>query len=341
MTTNLLSVIEQLVDALDHCRGAITERGLNGSPDQAEKWGLQLPLERAYAALAAGQQALEQTQVEAEPEWNDENVIAYCIARGISAAKAFTTGATQPKVEPAPKRCGLCGDCDAKAQKACTVPACFARDDYKPAPSTAGERDTHARFKAKHQFLELNRAQPEPLVKIAYEYGVFDKAVSLYYSLLQSTADHIPDAGKMGDTQKIGCVQHDCAECQARAAMPVGELTLEQITRIYDRYGGDMVNCTRAIERELAAARSQPVREPLLWLPIESAPEGLLVAVGWIDKEDGTAHYDFDYLEDGVWQRYFDYYEHLVIAGAPGRAEDAPYTYWMDIAHLPAAHGIK
>ena len=45
------------------------------------------------------------------------------------------------------------------------------------------------------------------------------------------------------------------------AALPVGELTLEQITRIYDRYGGDMVNCTRAIERELAAARSQPTTE--------------------------------------------------------------------------------
>lgn len=48
------------------------------------------------------------------------------------------------------------------------------------------------------------------------------------------------------------------------AALPVGELTLEQITRIYDRYGGDMVNCTRAIERELAAARSQPTTEESL-----------------------------------------------------------------------------
>ena len=100
-------VIEQLVDALDHCMSAITERGLNGSPDQAEKWGLQLPLVRAESAIAAGQQALEQTQVEAEPEWNDENVIAYCIARGISAAKAFTTGATQPQAtEPAPSTAG-------------------------------------------------------------------------------------------------------------------------------------------------------------------------------------------------------------------------------------------
>lgn len=77
------------------------------------------------AALAAGQQALEQTQVEAEPEWNDENVIAYCIARGISAAKAFTTGATQPQAaEPAPAKVTDLG-----------------RYAFEPAPSTAGERD--------------------------------------------------------------------------------------------------------------------------------------------------------------------------------------------------------
>ena len=53
MTTNLLSVIEQQQKALEHCVDAIVERGLNGSPEQARKWGLQLPLERAYAALAA------------------------------------------------------------------------------------------------------------------------------------------------------------------------------------------------------------------------------------------------------------------------------------------------
>ena len=38
-------------------------------------------------------------------------------------------------------------------------------------------------------------------------------------ALLQSTA--LPAS----DMPKIGCVQHDCAECQARAALPVGELT--------------------------------------------------------------------------------------------------------------------
>ena len=51
-------VIEQLVDALDHCMDAITERGLNGSPDQAEKWGLQLPLARAKSAITAAHSRL-------------------------------------------------------------------------------------------------------------------------------------------------------------------------------------------------------------------------------------------------------------------------------------------
>ena len=88
-------VIEQQQSALKH---AIKWLNICDKPREC------MPL---HDALAAGRQALEQTQVEAEPEWNDENVIAYCIARGISAAKAFTTGATQPQAtEPAPSTVG-------------------------------------------------------------------------------------------------------------------------------------------------------------------------------------------------------------------------------------------
>ena len=44
---------------------------------------------------------------QAEPEWNDENVITYCIACGISSAKAFTIGATHPQAtHPAPRTAG-------------------------------------------------------------------------------------------------------------------------------------------------------------------------------------------------------------------------------------------
>ena len=77
MSTNLLSVIEQQQKALEHCVDAIVERGLNGSQEQARKWGLQLPLERAYAALAAGQQALEQTR--GEPERSLYEMLQMCV----------------------------------------------------------------------------------------------------------------------------------------------------------------------------------------------------------------------------------------------------------------------
>ena len=102
------------------------------------------------------------------------------------------------------------------------VPCSFCQ----PAPSTAGEREVSL-----VEAFDNARKLVTPEILESFD------------ALLQSTADHIPDAGKMV------------------AALPVGELTLEQITRIYDRYGGDMVNCTRAIERELAAARSQPTTE--------------------------------------------------------------------------------
>jgi hypothetical protein len=37
----------------------------------------------------------------------------------------------------------------------------------------------HADFAEKHKFLEWNRAQPEPLVKIAHEYYVFEQAMKI------------------------------------------------------------------------------------------------------------------------------------------------------------------
>ena len=40
--------------------------------------------------------------------------------------------------------------------------------------------DEAAMFAAQHKFLEWNRQQDERLVKVAYEYGVFQKAIELY-----------------------------------------------------------------------------------------------------------------------------------------------------------------
>lgn len=40
--------------------------------------------------------------------------------------------------------------------------------------------DEHVIFAAQHMFLEWNRAQDERLVKVAYEYSVFQVAIELY-----------------------------------------------------------------------------------------------------------------------------------------------------------------
>ena len=50
--------LDLALEALKHCVDAITERGLNGNPEFAEKWGLKLPLDRASEAIAAIKQAL-------------------------------------------------------------------------------------------------------------------------------------------------------------------------------------------------------------------------------------------------------------------------------------------
>lgn len=47
------------------------------------------------------------------------------------------------------------------------------------------DADLAVKFRAQHDFLEWNRQQAEPLVKIAYEYGVFDKAVELYKAAMK------------------------------------------------------------------------------------------------------------------------------------------------------------
>lgn len=75
------------------------------------------------------------------------------------------------------------------------------------------------------------------------------------------------------------------------------------------------------------------------WQAIETAPEGVLLVVGWLDAED-EAHperHDFDYLEDGVWQKHtenVEYFQACAPAGSRGPKEQAPYTHWMP---LPAA----
>ncbi len=78
------------------------------------------------------------------------------------------------------------------------------------------------------------------------------------------------------------------------------------------------------------------------WQPIDTAPEGRLVVVGWLDAEDShyPENYEFDYLEDGLWAKHEDCVEHAHAVAPPGSQmpkEQPPYQWWMDLPAFPAA----
>jgi hypothetical protein len=75
------------------------------------------------------------------------------------------------------------------------------------------------------------------------------------------------------------------------------------------------------------------------WRPIETAKDGPLYMVGWIDPDDGFDRHDIDRLEDGVWQQHADNVEHFrscAQAGAHGPKEHPPYTHCMGIQPIPS-----
>lgn len=99
----------------------------------------------------------------------------------------------------------------------------------------------------------------------------------------------------------------------------------------------------RAIRAITAALRAAPE-----WQPIETAPEGRLVVVGWLDTEDShfPENYEFDYLEDGLWAKHEDCVEHahaVAPAGSQMPKEQPPYQWWLDLPAFPAARpqGVK
>jgi len=98
-----------------------------------------------------------------------------------------------------------------------------------------------------------------------------------------------------------------------------------------------------AIRAITAALRAAPE-----WQPIETAPEGRLVVVGWLDAEDSNypENYEFDYLEDGLWAKHEDCVQHAQAVAPPGSQmpkEQPPYQWWLDLPAFPAARpqGVK
>jgi hypothetical protein len=79
-------VMQQALEALEHCQDVIIERGLGGNAEFAEMWGLQLPLDRAGHAIEALRRAILQTAIkEQKPSIvNPEDVVVetYTVTRG-------------------------------------------------------------------------------------------------------------------------------------------------------------------------------------------------------------------------------------------------------------------
>jgi len=174
-------VIEQLVEALDHCMDAITERGLNGSPDQAEKWGLQLPLAKAKSAITAAKEHLAHptpsTTVGAEgPQFENNTFSNEPISLG------FTVYATPPQVEPA--------------------------------PSTAGEQRWTDRAKVLLEAFSEEAQERAEVIELLKQGAAIsrDRGINLDFAaiadraaaLLQSTADHIAQNRKLVAALQVG-----------------------------------------------------------------------------------------------------------------------------------------
>lgn len=78
------------------------------------------------------------------------------------------------------------------------------------------------------------------------------------------------------------------------------------------------------------------------WQPIETAPTGKLVVVGWLDDEDveHPERHEFDYIEEGAWVHHAELVEHAQAVAPPGSRmpkEQPPYQWWMDLPDFSAA----
>ena len=76
------------------------------------------------------------------------------------------------------------------------------------------------------------------------------------------------------------------------------------------------------------------------WQPIETAPEDTLVVVGWLDDEDPETpeRHDFDWKEDGCWQRHdadVEFAHEVAPPGSKMPKERPPYTHWIALPPIP------
>ncbi|OZI59908.1 hypothetical protein [Bordetella genomosp. 11] len=143
-------------------------------------------------------------------------------------------------------------------------------------------------------------------------------------------AAYLPNAYRK-DSRTIYRAMIDATPPAPAEPQAVGHVfTMEALTP-----GGGM-KCHAALHRDLPSGTllylAPPPQQPAQgWQDIATVSEGNLVVVYWEDPTDpaNPERYDFDYLEDGTWMNHHDRYEHMLIAGAHGLKEKAPYTHWM------------
>ena len=148
-----------------------------------------------------------------------------------------------------------------------------------------------------------------PMLKIAASLGDETGQISFHSSHLLNLIE-----GYAAGQQEIASLRAQLEAVGAGGVEPLRKRCLHQISE---------------------PAQAQPV-VAAPWQPIATAPEGHPVVVFWLDAEDveRPERHEFDYLEDGVWQKHDDYYQHFCAVAPPGSCgprELPPYTHWMPL----------
>lgn len=123
--------------------------------------------------------------------------------------------------------------------------------------------------------------------------------------------------------------RHPCNRDEINVTMADGSRSIESRSR----------RALELLDRIRATHPSPPEGMVGGWMPIETAPEGQMVVVGWLDPEDAEhpERHDFDLLEDGCWRQWHERAEHVEVIGGHGVSYTPPYTVWMPVSPIPTS----
>lgn len=160
------------------------------------------------------------------------------------------------------------------------------------------------------------------------------------------TEDDFTPAGETDFVEDLACAIEAATHTAQPQAEPALRSALERLQWNLDLLlAGKPVRDVSETRAEVAAAlatpTAQPQAEPAGWKPIESAPEGVPCVVFWREDGEGaeSERYEFDWIEDGIWQNHSEHHENYLMVGGPsmgpGPKERPPYTHFRPL--LPPA----